>query len=432
MLRTKNFNHVTFLAASLGLTVNSVAACSSEDKGSSLVEDSPSSTGGSGTGGGSINIGTGGGTSLGTGGVAQGEYDGGTVPLTPEQAAEITNGACTGWKYEGEVLPSLIQLVVDVSSSMDATAPGTNQTKWEVTRDLLLEGIVGVEGPGLPASVSVGMLFYPNQPGVEATEDPQDVSACVNTSEFVAPQLLGGPTDPHRELIRTALENVVTEQWTPTHDALRYALQQGIEATQFAGNRFLLLITDGAPTISLDCTQQGRGAGGVDPEPIVQEITTAAENGIRTFLIGSPGSEANRDWMSRAAVIGGTAPDGCNVAGPVGEYCHMDMTIADDFTEALREGLARIAGVITPCSYQVGVPPAGQTIDQNAINVVMTHGDGSTKLIVRDDIGDCDEGWQLVGEDEIRLCPTSCAEAQAEPTTNVELAFGCESVVSVR
>src|SRR5690606_5972287 len=90
-------------------------------------------------------------------------FDGGTAPLTDDQFELIQNDSCAGWVAEGESVPSLLQLVVDVSSSMSARAPGTNESKWEVTRDALLEAVVGVNGSGLPASVSVGLLFYPNK-----------------------------------------------------------------------------------------------------------------------------------------------------------------------------------------------------------------------------------------------------------------------------
>lgn len=381
---------------------------------------------------GDIEIGTGGGSGAGDGDgdlSGNGEFNGGSFVLTEEELAEISDAACAGWVHEGEVLPSTIQLVIDVSSSMRDRAPGTDLSKWEVTRDLLLEGIVGVDGNGLPGSVAVGVLFYPNQDGVEGAPEPQDVSECVNVEALVSAAPLGGADAEHRELVRDVIENAVTETWTPTHDAFRYALHEGLLPSQILGNKFMLLITDGTPTISLECVQQGgQGAAGVDPEPIVDEVALAADLGIRTFLIGSPGSEDNREWMSRAAVIGGTAPEGCNVAGPVGEFCHMDMTTADDFTQALRDGLARIAGVLTPCAYAYAEPPEGQTIDADAINVVVRKSDGTSTLIIRDDQGECTEGWQRGDGNEIVLCPETCSDVQLEPTTTVELAFGCGSV----
>lgn len=350
-------------------------------------------------------------------------FDGGTAPLTDDQFELIQNDSCAGWVAEGESVPSLLQLVVDVSSSMSARAPGTNESKWEVTRDALLEAVVGVNGSGLPASVSVGLLFYPNK-RAEVRETPQDISACVDTDARVPIALLGPENGSHRERIREAIEDAELEQSTPTHDAYRHALEEAVLPASFDGEKFMLLITDGAPTVALGCSNPAGRIQDVDPDPIVDEIRRAAEAGVKTFLIGSPGSEPNRDWMSYAAVLGGTAPPGCDVDGP--DYCHMDMTTAPNFSAALRAGLSEIVGLVSPCRFAFAEPPNNQEIDAGKINVVLSDG-GQHTLIIRDDQGDCSEGWQLAGGNEVLLCPDTCERVQSDPSMTVTLAFGCRS-----
>jgi len=350
-------------------------------------------------------------------------FDGGTAPLTDDQFELIQNDSCAGWVAEGESVPSLLQLVVDVSSSMSARAPGTNESKWEVTRDALLEAVVGVNGSGLPASVSVGLLFYPNK-RAEVRETPQDISACVDTDARVPIALLGPENGSHRERIREAIEDAELEQSTPTHDAYRHALEEAVLPASFDGEKFMLLITDGAPTVALGCSNPAGRIQDVDPDPIVDEIRRAAEAGVKTFLIGSPGSEPNRDWMSYAAVLGGTAPPGCDVDGP--DYCHMDMTTAPNFSAALRAGLSEIVGLVSPCRFAFAEPPNNQEIDAGKINVVLSNG-GQHTLVIRDDQGDCSEGWQLAGGNEVLLCPDTCERVQSDPSMTVTLAFGCRS-----
>jgi hypothetical protein len=115
----------------------------------------------------------------GSGAKGNGTHDGGVVPLTPDEIEEIENAACTGWSAEGENLPAVLQLVVDVSGSMDDDAPGSNQSKWEVTRDALSEAI-----ESLPASVAAGVLYYPNRDtGSSMSERP--VNQCVNVGAMV-------------------------------------------------------------------------------------------------------------------------------------------------------------------------------------------------------------------------------------------------------
>jgi hypothetical protein len=394
------------------------------------VGGSASTTGGSiATTTGGVAVGLGGSTSSGTGGnigtAGSGVFDGGSVPITEDQRKQITGQACAGFATEGETLPSVLELVVDVSSSMRDRAPGTTLSKWEVTRDALLEAIVGVDGPGLPPSIAVGLLFYPNT-DYQVKTTAGDVNACVNTGAMVPINLLGAKGAAQRTLIGNAISSAQLLVSTPTHDAYRYALNQGLLPSTAPGKKFMLLITDGTPTVSLGCMNAQNRITDVDPQPIVQEVTIAAKEQIKTFLIGSPGSEANRNWMSTAAVIGGTAIAGCNVNGP--QYCHMDMTTAPDFSAALRAGLARVVGQITPCTFTLAEPPPGEEIDSSKINVIVSSGADSS-LIVRDDVGDCSQGWQLTADKEILLCPDTCNQVKSDANAKVNVVFGCGSMM---
>lgn len=366
-----------------------------------------------------------------TGGVV---YDGGTRPLSEEEADELYGDACAGWASEGEAIPSVLQLVVDVSASMGLRAPGTNQTKWEVTRAALLDAIVG-DGPGtgLPGSVAVGMLLYPNTPeDTPSSPGEKDINLCVNTEAMIPIEPLGSSDDPHRALIRETLNDVQLRYGTPTHDAYSYAANFGLLPSDAPGERFMVLITDGAPTVSKGCQNEQPNWADVDPWPIVDSVDAAYKLGIRTFFIGAPGSDDsslslmrdNRIWMSLAAFVGDTAFDGCQLEGPA--FCHMDMTQATNFSTALRDGLGAIAGQVSPCTYTFAEPPAGRTIDENEINVVIEYDDERT-LVIRDDEGDCTDGWRLTEDDEILLCPTTCNTVQLDPNITVRVTFGCES-----
>jgi hypothetical protein len=382
---------------------------------------------GAGGSGGGIIIGNGGSISFpqGGNGSTSGKLDGGQLPLTPQQVTSIKGQACAGETIEGEALPSVIELVIDTSSSMNQKAPGGSQSKWEVTRAALLDAVVGgPSGGGLPATTGVGLIFYPNRMAtINAT--PADVTSCVNTGAAIAPAVLGGATATQRSTLRTAIEQVQLAQSTPTNDAYKYAFENAISKVTLPGKRFMLLVTDGTPTLSLGCVNTTGSLSDVDPSPIVDAIRTAAAAGIKTFLIGSPGSEANRTWMSQAAVIGGTAPAGCQAAGP--KWCHMDMTSSPNFSDALRAGLASVAGQVNSCEYGFAKAPSGQTISANNINVILTSG-GSSQLVVRDDVGDCKQGWQLTADQHVLLCPDTCATVQNDPKMAVDVVFGCESI----
>ena len=199
---------------------------------------------------------------------------------------------CVGQTAGTEAVPAVLQLVVDTSGSMDRDAPGTRDTKWQVTRDALLGAI-----EEMPGNTSLGVVFYPDV--------PITASSCFDNEADVAIAPLASAGSPQRRSIASAFASQAPDGGTPTHDAYRYAY--GALATASAsGNRFAVVITDGTPTFSLGCVGTGLVSDPVDPSPLVGEATRAREQGVSTFVIGSPGSEGARESLSRMAEAGGT------------------------------------------------------------------------------------------------------------------------------
>jgi hypothetical protein len=395
-------------------------ACGSDDDGGGDGGLGTGASKGSSTGtGGTIDVGSGGSSGNGI----PGKHNGGTVDLTEDQVEIIQNSACAGWTTEGENLPAVIQLVVDTSLSMRDRAPGSNNSKWEVTRDALLEAL-----DGLSPQTAVGLLFYPNR-STGNSNQPRPDSACLDAEDMIPIAMLGADNSQHRRALERALERARPNGATPTHVAYRYAYENGMRPFMTSANRFMLLITDGAPTLADGCV--GNPPAVVDTQPIIDEIKGAADDGVRTFIIGSPGSEENsmtggdmRPWLSKAAMVGGTAAPNCTENGP--NFCHMDMTQEPDFAAALRAGLGAIAGQLNSCTYAIPKPPEGKTIDLSQVNLMVNSPDG-TQLILPDNEGDCSEGWQLDDENQIVLCEDTCKRVQENVQARVELLFGCAS-----
>jgi hypothetical protein len=363
-----------------------------------------------------------------------GNSDGGTRPLTDEQITQIQMGACAGWRTEGEPLPAVLMLVVDVSGSMNES-PDSNgndqncgpdpqcESKWEITRDALSDAI-----GTLPASSSVGVLYYPNGDSPE-NDTPTDVDACVNVDEMVPIGLLGPDGSMHRDDVLQSLDDANTGNYTPTHDAYTYGFENALRPYATSSPKFMLLITDGAPTMSLGCVR-GAETQDMPTAPIIATVAAAAAEGIKTFIIGSPGSEQSaemgggdmRPWLSEAAMQGGTAIPGCSNAGP--NYCHMDMTQSADFAAALREGLGSVAQQIATCTYAIPTPSNGMVIDTGAVNLIVHSSTGSV-LVLPDGQGGCTEGWTFNTDGSVQLCDATCAAVQADASARVELLFGC-------
>ena len=426
---------VRVLTSLVALALASVTACSGKEprKGGTNESSGGTATGGTtmiALSGGSSGTSGSSGSSNANGGSANGgsAASGGTANVQ-QTAADLRANACNGWTNEPEVLPVVLMLVVDNSASMNER-PNRSQnggTKWEITRDALATTI-----EGMPATAAVGVLFYPNM-NTSGSDVERPIDQCVNINALIPIDLLGATGSAQRNQIGTALANTRPQGSTPTHDAYDYALVHGMNESRLTGNRFMLLITDGAPTLAKGCQGGGMPDTPAPTDPIIDEVHSARLDGVRSFLIGSPGSESvnnmdNRPWMSLAAVLGATARDGCSVNGP--QYCHIDLSQDADFKSALNAALARILGLITSCTFDVPAKGQnGETVNPNQINVIYTPGDGSEEqLIGRNDASDCQDGWQMDADGRIVLCPNTCFTAQNDPDGKVELLFGCDSV----
>ncbi|MEO8185582.1 MAG: vWA domain-containing protein, partial [Deltaproteobacteria bacterium] len=309
---------------------------------------------------------------------------------------------------------SALQLLVDTSGSMDQDAPGGRGTKWTVTRRAVLDAV-----DGMPADTSLGVTFYPNV--------PNDRQPCIDRRAAVGLAPLAATGSQQRQQIRNAFQRQTPQGGTPTHDAYRYALGE-VGATAVAGSRFLVLITDGIPTYSLGCVGTGRNEDPVDPSPLVSEAASALAQGVRTFVIGSPGSEGARESLSRMAEAGGTARDGCSHTGRP-SYCHFDMTSESDLGAGLANALEAISGLALSCRYDIPEPPNGSLLEPGKVNVLFRPPGGAEELILRSPGQACSEGWQYSsGNDQIQLCGSTCDRVRTS-NGGLTLQFGCSTQV---
>ena len=106
---------------------------------------------------------------------------------------------------------------------------------------------------------------------------------------------------------------------------------------------------------ALNCQGSGTQQDPADPTPLIPEAASALARGMKTFVIGSPGSEDARRSLSQMAEAGGTATEGCSHTGSP-FYCHFDMTEEADFAVALRDALASISGLALSCAYDIPSP----------------------------------------------------------------------------
>ena len=364
--------------------------------------------GGTATGSGGTNPGTGGSKSIGVGG---------TIPTTGGNSSAGTGvgtsgsgGACTGQSASGmKGQSAVVMLLIDTSLSMNERARGDDQTKLEATKQALNAAIAD-----LPEGLGVGLAFYPNV--------PVNTMPCFAESVAVPIAPLDGA---QRTALTTAVTGVMANGSTPTHDAYIYALAQ-LNATTLEGNKYLVLITDGIPTYSQGCVGTGMPPG-VDTAPLVTESQNAFAAGVKTFVIGSPGSEDARAGLSAMARVGGTGPDGCADTGTP-EYCHFDMTQSTDVAGALTGALGEITQQIPiDCNFEIPPPPnSADTIDPAKTNVFYNE-----MPIPYDQSCAAASAWRFddpVAPKEVIFCGSLCDAVKADPMSKVDVNFGCTRI----
>lgn len=339
---------------------------------------------------------------------------------------------CASTKVGATITPAVLFFLVDRTGSMNCNVPpiqtsedceGNPQkvdpaqpSKWEITRDAFSTALSGLE-TAVPLP-TVGIAFFNND----------------NYCGFpVAPEVdlleLSGDaaTDPQLAALQAGLAAVVPKGSTPIVGSVMGAysfLHQN--KAMFPGNRFVVLLTDGAETCDAAST-----------DFLVQKSLEASWVGIRTFVLGAPGSEPARALLSQLAFNGGTATNpNCDHSGAqpdVGD-CHMDMTLPNtDFAAELQANLATISAQVLSCVVDVPQPgPNDPPVDLGKVNVVYTGGDGKEQTVLQDNSVPCSDpsnkGWQYTDNNtKIELCGAACEMLKSDPKASLSIELGCET-----
>jgi hypothetical protein len=376
--------------------------------GSSAFGGSSAAGGSSATGGSGGTIGVGG--SSGTINVDGGGASGGFNP----------DSGCAAATVQGTLIPANLMFVIDRSGSMNCNLPSDGQStaecenfptkkfpalasKWELTRDALKLAFDDLTTSG---NSSAGLDMFPNE-GSECLVD-QTPNISIQTLDAT-----------HNTTLDTFLDNVNPQGKTPIAGAtiLSYAhLYEQIQQNALVGNKFVVLLTDGFET----CKPEEL------PKLLSQDIPNANNQlGIKTFVIGVPGSEDGRALLSQMAFIGGTAKTTSCVHDPapnnVGD-CHYDMTTSANFGQDLVDALKAISGTVLSCELDMPQPSGGGLPDYNGVKVWV---DGNEATPQQGQ--DCSQsnGWQYnADKTKILLCGSACDDAK-QPNAKVEIYVPC-------
>jgi hypothetical protein len=436
--------------AGLLLVACSGSSPSQPDAGGASGNGMTAAGAGAGAGGAGSPASGAGGAAAGSGGMPASMGSGGTAPVTDpsgkdggadsgKTGAGVVSGlpapdldrlleaGCATSTMRSELLPSNMLFVIDRSASMACNPPPTTDSttcemtpervslfspsKWEITRMALSNAI-----KALPDDTVVGISYFSN-----------DDACGVHSLPSVPLMALA---ESQRSAIESSLSNVEPDGATPLVGATILAyrhLHDLSEQKKLRGKMFVVLLTDGEQSEPCTDAERCSSAASCTKLLVEDEVPKAAspEVGIRTFVIGAPGSEPARTVLSQIAKNGGTAPAGCDVAAGT---CHFDMTVRTQFDTALADALSQISGRALSC--ELSLPEGDDDVDRQRVNVVYSPADGSAPvLIVQDDRAGCDDGangWQYTADaKKIRLCGAACEAVRADHGARVDVVLGC-------
>jgi hypothetical protein len=327
-----------------------------------------------------------------------------------------------------------ILLVIDKSGSMTSMPAGFMTDKWTAVKTALSGALGAVKG-----GISFGLELFPNN---LTTPIP---TACTSQCWDMPPgdDAIVVPVGPGTATVPTILSkfSAMPAGGTPTAAALKAAADYFTTGSgkSLAGDKYVLLATDGGPngngslmcdqtscTVNMDLNQTGMNATNycssmlvadgpkscLDGQATIDQLTAMAAAGIKTFVVGIPGTDPYVSTLDAMAVAGG-AP--------------ASMTSPKYFAVSAMGGVAGLQQVfetitkqlIRSCSLQLQSNPP----DPGLLNVYV---DG--KVVPKPGA----DGWDL---DTSTMPPTivlkgaTCANIESMGAGSIDIQYGCPTII---
>ena len=231
---------------------------------------------------------------------------------------------------------------ITASADCEAMSPPAKKdpsqpSKWEVIDQTLSAALDKLVPPDPSIHVRAGVTYF-SVDGV-----------CGATSKPAVP--VTDATPAHLDEIRASLAAQKPAGGTPIVGATVLGYNYLYQTLGVTGGAHVILITDGADSCAdYYAANPAIGPGDQVANLISTEAPQALGVGIKTWVIGAPGSEPARYTLSNLAVAGGTRrTTDCNPGtsgDPTSGDCHYDMT-QGDFQTALGTALDHIVAVVT-------------------------------------------------------------------------------------
>lgn len=298
--------------------------------------------------------------------------------------------ACGSFALNGTTTPGNVIVVFDQSDSMNGPFSeqdaGAGKQKYIAASDSLLAAIDPIKD-----KLNLGAIFFPTAP-------PSLAAFCGKVEPITSsPPQIG--VEPAATFM-TDWQNHFGSGFqlilgTPLQDALDRANAAYPDPSPLTGERVVVVITDGAPTCKVVQAQ------------ILAPVQAMFARGIKTYVVGLPGSAKGATLLDAIAKAGGTQ-----------KY----LSPADP--KQLENELSQIASsAIDQCTFTFDPPPP----DPHQVHLVATdaaHPDGYE--IFGSDGGT--ESWTLSPDGETAtLLGATCDAAKNGSFATLEFVFGCVS-----
>ncbi|HEX4341608.1 MAG TPA: hypothetical protein VH062_37115 [Polyangiaceae bacterium] len=299
--------------------------------------------------------------------------------------------------------------------------------------------------PGTGAISVAIQYFHPTNAGKRPNE-------CDGTSHRT-PAVPMGPLPANGPNIVTSLNGTSPNSDTPTVGALTGGTEYCADyQTANPGKKcVVVLVTDGQPNacgLSSNCANGGGNGNCVDPNSASILVPIASNafmmNGVITFTMGMNGVSADGfTLLNQIAVAGGSD---CTPGSPGNETCDITTSGSKGFLDALNtirktvqvtnnsmQTVTTTTTQHTTLQCQWGIPqaPAGQTFDEQQVNISVTVGGTKSPIGNVADASACaaaSGGWyydNAAAPTRILACPDTCTTIQSTADAQVDVLLGC-------
>lgn len=364
-----------------------VAGCGSSDDstfGSSGGASSGDigSSGSLGSSGGGDRNGTSGGTGA-SGGV------GSVGGVTPGSACATSNAGV-------DASPIYLVFMIDHSGSMGGNAVSV---RWNP----VVSGLNAFFADAANANVHASMAFFAQ--GSTQNSGSAGCQSATYSIPKVAMTALPDATSFAAAFTAAGAPSGGTPTLPAENGAIEYA--QTVQAGLKPGEKVaIILATDGDPN---DCSSTAAGVA-------TAAATVAAT--IPTYVIGV-GSDGNLLANMKTIAVGGGTTNAIMI----------NTTSTAQVSADLRTAIGKIKAAQLGCTYNLPPPPAGQTLDVNAVNINYTPAGGAPQTLAYSANCADPKGWHYdstTAPTQIIMCGDACSTLQADTTGGkLDIIFGC-------